>query len=140
MPDRFVERQPARNAGCGGGCRRLGARRLRRFRGGPGGDERYFAAVGDGRSGERLARRLSAAVQKLAPTSGLLLIVCGNEGSIDEEIQVRQLGAWLYLPGVSDGDSVSLLCSEARHITERMKPTLKPGGRRRTTPPGRGSK
>jgi hypothetical protein len=50
----------------------------------------------------------------------LLLLVCGNEGDADEEIRVRQLGAWLYLPGVVETSDVSLLCTEARHIAERL--------------------
>jgi DNA-binding response OmpR family regulator len=59
-------------------------------------------------------------VEKLALTSRLLLIVCGNEGDLQEEIWVRQLGAWLYLPGVVDTSDLSLLCSEARHIAQRL--------------------
>jgi hypothetical protein len=60
-------------------------------------------------------------LEKLAPAAGLLLIVCGNEGNVREEIWVRQLGAWLYLPGVVESSDVSLLCSEARHIAQRLK-------------------
>jgi len=59
-------------------------------------------------------------VEQLTSHSGLLLIVCGNEGDINEEIWVRQLGAWLYLPGVPDGNNFSTLCGEARHIAERV--------------------
>ena len=59
-------------------------------------------------------------VEQLTSRSGLLLIVCGNEGDIDEEIWVRQLGAWLYLPGVVDDGNFTLLCGEARHIAERL--------------------
>jgi DNA-binding response OmpR family regulator len=62
-----------------------------------------------------------AVLQKLARTSGLLLVVCGNEHNVEEEIAARQLGAWLYLPGVVDGSNLSLLCSEARVITERRQ-------------------
>jgi DNA-binding response OmpR family regulator len=57
---------------------------------------------------------------QLAPSTGLLLIVCGNEGEEEEEIWVRQLGAWLYLPGARDGDEIALLCREARHIAEKL--------------------
>jgi DNA-binding NtrC family response regulator len=59
-------------------------------------------------------------VQQFTATSGLLLIVCGNEGEIEEEVWVRQLGAWLYLPGVADTSNFALLCVEARHIAERL--------------------
>jgi hypothetical protein len=50
----------------------------------------------------------------------LLLLVCGNEGDTNEELRVRQLGAWLYLPGVVETSDVSLLCTEARHIAQRL--------------------
>ncbi len=59
-------------------------------------------------------------VEKLTASNGLLLIVCGNEGDISEEIWARQLGAWLYLPGVVDTSNFTLLCGEARHIAERL--------------------
>lgn len=59
-------------------------------------------------------------VNRLTGNGGLLLIVCGNEGDIEEEIWVRQLGAWLYLPGVLDSNNIALLCGEARHIAERL--------------------
>ena len=59
-------------------------------------------------------------VEQLTARSGLLLIVCGNEGHVEEEVWVRQLGAWLYLPGVPDVDSFTALCGEARHIAERL--------------------
>jgi len=73
-------------------------------------------------------------VQQLTAQSGLLLIVCGNEGATEEEIWVRQLGAWMYLPGVTEGSNLSLLCSEARHIAERLSRSatgvLAPAGQR----------
>jgi len=50
----------------------------------------------------------------------LLLLVCGNEGNTEEEVRVRQVGAWLYLPGVVETSDVSLLCTEARHIAQRL--------------------
>ena len=60
-------------------------------------------------------------VERLVTQSGLLLIVCGNEGDMQEEIWVRQRGAWLYLPGVAEGSNLALLCSEARHIAQRLE-------------------
>jgi hypothetical protein len=59
-------------------------------------------------------------VEEITACSGLLSIVCGNEGDVEEEIWVRQRGAWMYLPGVSDKSNVSLLCGEARQIAERL--------------------
>ncbi len=62
-------------------------------------------------------------VEQLTARSGLLLIVCGHEGDIDEEVWVRQLGAWLYLPGVVESSNFALLCGEARQISERLRKT-----------------
>ncbi len=59
-------------------------------------------------------------VEQLSACGGLLSIVCGNEGNVDEEIWVRQRGAWMYLPGVADTSNISLLCGEARQIAERL--------------------
>ncbi len=59
-------------------------------------------------------------VQRLSSSNGLLLVVCGNEGQTDEEVWVRQHGAWLYLP-VVDGGNFTVLCSEALHIAERLQ-------------------
>ena len=50
----------------------------------------------------------------------LLLAVCGHEGDPMEEIWARQLGVWLYLPGVTDGDDMMSLCSEARRIADEL--------------------
>ena len=70
-------------------------------------------------------------VEQLSTCNGLLSIVCGNEGNVDEEIWVRQRGAWMYLPGVADTSNISLLCGEARQIAERL---WKAGGSERTPP------
>jgi DNA-binding NtrC family response regulator len=60
-------------------------------------------------------------VEQLTACGGLLSIVCGNEGDVSEEIWVRQRGVWMYLPGVADSSNVSLLCSEAKQIAERLQ-------------------
>lgn len=65
-------------------------------------------------------------VEKLTAQTGLLLIVCGHEGDMDEEVWVRQLGAWLYLPGVVASSNFALLCGEARQIAERLRKTSDP--------------
>jgi len=54
--------------------------------------------------------------EEFAARPGTLLVVCGSEDNIDEELWARQLGAWLYLPGVCDGDSLTSLCVEARRL------------------------
>ncbi len=62
-------------------------------------------------------RQLSAS--RIA-TPGCLLIVCGNQGDPQEELWARQLGAWLYLPGVSPGCDVATLCQQAHEVADRL--------------------
>ena len=59
-------------------------------------------------------------LEDLAGMTGLLLVVCGNEGEPLEEVWARQLGVWLYLPGVSSGEDITMLCGEAKQITEQL--------------------
>ncbi|NBW96872.1 MAG: hypothetical protein EBR28_09120 [Planctomycetia bacterium] len=56
--------------------------------------------------------------EEMASRPGTLLVVCGSEDSVDEELWARQVGAWLYLPGVCDGDSLTSLCVEARRLRD----------------------
>lgn len=64
------------------------------------------------------ARKL---VQSLVQdTSQILVGVCGHEANPEEEIWVRQLGIWLYLPGVTTSSEIAVLCEHAMQIvTER---------------------
>ena len=50
-----------------------------------------------------------------------LLVVCGAEGDRQQEIWARQLGAWLYLPGMAGVEEMTQLCEEARSVVERSK-------------------
>jgi len=50
----------------------------------------------------------------------LLLIVCGRGNDPEEEIWARQAGAWIYLPGVSHGEQLSVLCEEGRKAAEKL--------------------
>ena len=59
--------------------------------------------------------------QLAAVGSDLLLAVCGREGDGLQEIWARQLGVWLYLPGVIEGGGVAELCDEARGVVEQLK-------------------
>ena len=56
-----------------------------------------------------------------------LLVVCGPEEDPTGEIWSRQLGIWMYLPGVDDQSDVAMLCGEARNVVEKLKgqPVLK---------------
>jgi DNA-binding NtrC family response regulator len=67
--------------------------------------------------GDRVTDTIEIA-EELAARPGTLLVICGSEDNVDEELWARQLGAWLYLPGVCDGDSLTSLCVEARRLRD----------------------
>ena len=58
---------------------------------------------------------------ELAEAGGPLLVLCGADGDIAQEIWARQLGAWLYLSGMAGGDAMAMLCSEARKVVEKTQ-------------------
>jgi DNA-binding NtrC family response regulator len=66
------------------------------------------------------AEGLRSLVEQLARENDLLLLVCGHERDPREEIWARQLGVWLYLPGVIAGPELATLCGEALEIAERL--------------------
>lgn len=68
--------------------------------------------------GERVSDTVEIA-EEFAGRPGTLLVVCGSDDSVDEEFWARQLGAWVYLPGVSGGDALMSLFAEARRVAER---------------------
>jgi len=49
-----------------------------------------------------------------------LVMVCGREGDALEEIWARQLGVWLYLPGVDEDCDIAELCSEALKTADKL--------------------
>lgn len=68
--------------------------------------------------GDRVNDSLEVA-EEFAARPGTLLVVCGSEDNIDEELWARQLGAWVYLPGITTGDALVALFSDACHTTVR---------------------
>ena len=67
--------------------------------------------------GDRVSDSVEIA-EEMAARPGTLLVICGSEDNVDEELWARQLGAWLYLPGVCDCDSLTSLCVEARRLRD----------------------
>ncbi len=63
---------------------------------------------------------LKAICQELSQQHDTLLVVCGNEGNGLEEIWARQLGVWLYLPGVSEASDMISLCEQAVPVAEKI--------------------
>lgn len=82
-----------------------------------------LAVVDLGGSGGVVPTGFPELVEYLASVSDLLLVVCGHEGRPHEELWVRQLGTWLYLPGLEDGSELTALCGEARELAERLVAT-----------------
>jgi uncharacterized protein YgbK (DUF1537 family) len=64
--------------------------------------------------------RLRTLVQQLASRKGPLLAVCGRPDDITGEVWSRQLGVWMYLPGVDSQSDIALLCGEARNILKKL--------------------
>ena len=58
-------------------------------------------------------------VESLARRGETLLVLCGSEENPEEEIWARQLGVWMYLPGIDEQSDVGSLCSEARQVTSK---------------------
>ncbi|MCA9198508.1 MAG: hypothetical protein KDA87_13265 [Planctomycetales bacterium] len=56
--------------------------------------------------------------QQLVTEEKFLLAVCGHENDCSEEIWARQLGVWLYLPGVEleHAADIGALCEQAHVI------------------------
>ncbi len=67
---------------------------------------------------ERVLRKL---VEQLAARDGPLIAVCGNPDDTLGEVWSRQLGVWMYLPGVDSQSDIALLCSEARNILKKLE-------------------
>jgi hypothetical protein len=71
-----------------------------------------------------------ALAEQIASECKTLLVVCGNEEDGQEEIWIRELGAWFYLPGMQPGASVALLFRDARTIFEKQAGQLLADGPR----------
>jgi hypothetical protein len=67
---------------------------------------------------ESTLRRL---VEQLAARNGPLLAVCGKPDDTTGEVWSRQLGVWMYLPGIDSQSDIALLCSEARNVLRKLE-------------------
>lgn len=67
-----------------------------------------------------LEPRLRILVEQLAARKVPLLAVCGKPDDTMGEVWSRQLGVWMYLPGVDSHSDIALLCSEAREILKKL--------------------
>ena len=60
-----------------------------------------------------------AGVRRVVYASTIWVYTGESGESVDEELWARQLGAWVYLPGISGGDSLMSLFAEAGRVVER---------------------
>jgi hypothetical protein len=63
---------------------------------------------------------LRTLVERLAARDGPLLAICGKPNDTTGEVWSRQLGVWMYLPGVDSQSDIALLCGEARNILKKL--------------------
>src|SRR5215470_14146382 len=66
------------------------------------------------------AAHIRRLVEQLAAKNGPLLAVCGNPDDTTGEVWSRQLGVWMYLPGIDGHSDIALLCGEARNILTKL--------------------
>ena len=66
------------------------------------------------------AGALGTLTESLAHRRDLLLVLCSASGNDAEEIWARQLGVWLYLPGLDVDEDLAALCGEARRLAKRV--------------------
>ena len=65
--------------------------------------------------------RFRAIAEQLVADKNALVMICGSEEDANEEIWARQIGAWMYLPGVDDQTDIAMLCGESRNIVEKLR-------------------
>jgi hypothetical protein len=78
-------------------------------------------------------------VQQLASRDGPLLAVCGKPDDTTGEVWSRQLGVWMYLPGVDGQSDIALLCGEARNILKKLGDSAAHAGHDARVPGWRGN-
>lgn len=61
---------------------------------------------------------IQGTAERAARQKGVLIVLCGNDGNVAEEIWARQLGVWLYLPGAVDDVDLADVFEEAARLSE----------------------
>jgi hypothetical protein len=59
-------------------------------------------------------------VEQLAGRKDVLTVVCGRTNDSEEEIWARQLGVWMYLPGVAPESDLDPMLVAGREVSVRM--------------------
>ena|GEM_PF-2025722 len=79
-----------------------------------------LAVVDLQRSNHVPREHLEKLIETLAASGNMLLVVCGDEGNLDQEIWARQIGVWMYVPGINHGSDLKTLLGEAHCLAQRM--------------------
>ena len=82
--------------------------------------------IGDTDNGDATEYELRDFCQSISALPDVLLAICGQEGDPSEEIWARELGVWLYLPGLSldDAADITALCDQARMVAASNRASL----------------
>jgi hypothetical protein len=59
-------------------------------------------------------------VEQLAGRKDVLTAVCGRTSDTEDEIWARQLGVWMYLPGVAPESDLDPILTAGREVSVRM--------------------
>lgn len=59
-------------------------------------------------------------VERLAENKQVLTVVCGRTSDAQEEVWARQLGVWMYLPGVAPESDLDPMLLAGREVSARM--------------------
>ncbi len=59
-------------------------------------------------------------IENMARSGNTLLVVCGDEGNLEQEIWARQVGVWMFVPGIEDGSELKTLLGEAHCLAQQM--------------------
>lgn len=79
-----------------------------------------LAVVDLQRSQQVPREHLESLVETMARSGNMLLVVCGDEGNIEQEIWARQVGVWMFVPGIEDGSELKTLLGEAHCLAQQM--------------------
>lgn len=64
-------------------------------------------------------KMLSDLFRILSSSAGGLVVAYDGKAEPASELWARQNGAWLYVPGAAEWDSLSVACAEARRVHEK---------------------
>jgi hypothetical protein len=58
--------------------------------------------------------------ERLSAHKNILSVICGRSNDAHEELWARELGAWMYLPGVAPESDLDPILQGAREVAQRL--------------------